>query len=302
MRLYLQRFRKRLCLQVRASQRRQFGAEYEGRYARAKAESAVSIVTTTYTSYKLIAADLATSLDRVAKQPDVKRETEYYLSKIGSIKTIDEFFADSRLYNYAMKAHGLEDMAYAKAFMRKVLTEGVDSDDAFANKLSDSRYKELAESLNFARNGEAATSFDRAQKGVVDKYNRQTLEVNAGSENTGVRLALYFERMASSVTSGYSIIADDAISQVVRTALQLPDEFVGTDVDRQAAYYEDVLAIEDFQDPVKVGKLLERFTAMWELDNPSGSYDPLTAFQSSSLTGISTDLLLSINNLKLGGR
>lgn len=302
MRLYLQRFRKRSRLQVRASQRRQFGAEYEGRYALAKAEGAVSIVTTTYTSYKLITADLATSLDRVAKQPDVKRETEYYLSKIGSIKTIDEFFADSRLYNYVMKAHGLEDMAYAKAFMRKVLTEGVDSDDAFANKLSDSRYKELAESLNFARNGEAATSFDRAQKGVVDKYTRQTLEVNAGSENTGVRLALYFERMASSVTSGYSIIADDAISQVVRTALQLPDEFVGTDVDRQAAYYEDVLNIEDFQDPVKVGKLLERFTAMWELDNPSGSYDPLTAFQSSSLTGISTDLLLSINNLKLGGR
>ena len=70
-------------------------------------------MTTTYTSYKLITADLATSLERVAEQPDVKRESAYYLDKIGSIKTIDEFFADSRLYNYAMKAHGLEDMAYA---------------------------------------------------------------------------------------------------------------------------------------------------------------------------------------------
>ena len=258
-------------------------------------------MTTTYTSYRLITADLATSLKRVAEQPDVKRESAYYLSRIGSIKTIDEFFADSRLYNYAMKAHGLEDMAYAKAFMRKVLTEGIDGDDAFANKLSDSRYKELVQSLNFARHGEAATSFDRAGQGVVDKYNRQTLEVNAGTENTGVRLALYIERMASSVTSGYSIIADDAISQVVRTALQLPDEFVGTDVDRQSAYYEDVLNLEDFQDPVKVGKFLERFTAMWELDNPSGS-DPMTVFQPTSLTGISTDLLISINNLKLGGR
>ena len=121
-------------------------------------------MTTTYTSYKLIAADLATSLERVAEQPDVKRETEYYLSKIGEVKSIDDFFADSRLYNYAMKAHGLEDMAYAKAFMRKVLSEGVDNDDAFANKLSDSRYKELVESLNFARHGEAATSFDASQR------------------------------------------------------------------------------------------------------------------------------------------
>jgi hypothetical protein len=265
-------------------------------------KSAETIVTTTYTSYKLITADLATSLKRVADQPDVKRESEYYLEKIGSIKSIDEFFADSRLYNYTMKAHGLEDMAYAKAFMRKVLTEGVEKEDAFANQLSDTRYKELAQSLNFAQHGEAATSFKQAQQGVVEKYNRQTLEVNAGTENTGVRLALYFERMASSITSGYSIIADDAISQVVRTALQLPDEFVGTDVDRQAAYYEDVLDLESFQNPVEVGKFLERFTSLWEIDNPSGSYDPMTAFQSSSLTGISTDLLISINNLKLGGR
>lgn len=259
-------------------------------------------MTTTYTSYKLIASDLQTSLKRVSEQPDVKRETEYYLSKIGSIKTIDEFFADSRLYNYAMKAHGLEDMAYAKAFMRKVLTEGIDDENAFANKLSDTRYKELAESLNFARHGEAATSFERAQKGVVEKYARQTLEVSAGEDNTGVRLALYFERMASSITSGYSIIADDALSQVVRTALQLPAEFAATDIDRQSAYYEDVLNLDDFKEPAKLGKFLERFTSMWELENPSGSYDPVTAFQPSSLTGISTDLLISINNLKLGGR
>ncbi len=259
-------------------------------------------MTTTYTSYKLITADLQTSLKRVSEQPDVKRETEYYLAKIGSVKSVDEFFADDRLYNYAMKAHGLEDMAYAKAFMRKVLTEGVDDKEAFANQLSDTRYKELAESLNFARHGELATTFERAQKGVVDKYTRQTLEVSAGEDNTGVRLALYFERMASSITSGYSIIADDALAQVVRTALQLPAEFAATDIDRQAEFYEQTFDLEDFKDTSKVGKLLERFTSMWELENPSGSYDPLTAFQPSSLTGISTDLLISINNLKLGGR
>lgn len=259
-------------------------------------------MTTTYTSYRLIAADITKSLQRVSEQPDVARETEYYLSKIGSIKTIDDFFADSRLYNYAMKAHGLEDMAYAKAFMRKVLTEGLESDDAFANKLSDNRYKALVESLNFARHGETATAFDRAQKGVVDKYMRQTLEQNAGEENTGVRLALYFERMAPTITSAYELIADEALAQVVRTVLQLPDEFAATDVDQQAKTLEKAIELTDFQDPGKLSAFLERFTALWEINNSSDTYDPLAVFGSSSGYGISADLLLSINNLKLGGR
>ncbi|MGF6172764.1 DUF1217 domain-containing protein [Ensifer sp. 4252] len=258
-------------------------------------------MTTTYTSYKLITADLGKSLERVAKEPDVARETEYYLSKIGDIKTIDQFFADTRLYDYAIKAHGLEDMGYAKAFMRKVLTEGVDNEDAFANKLTDSRYKQLAESLNFARHGEAATSFDRAQKGVVDKYARQTLEQSAGEENAGVRLALYFARMAPAITSGYAIIADEALAQVVRTTLQLPDEFAGTEVDRQAAAYETAIDLKDFQDPAKLTDFLDRFTALWEINNSTDGYDPLAVFGASSGYGISSDLLLSINSLKLGG-
>jgi hypothetical protein len=97
-------------------------------------------VTSTYTSYNLIARDLPRSIERIASQPQVARESEYYLKRISEIKSIDEFMADTRVFNYAMKAHGLEDMNYAKAFMRKVLTEGVDKEDAFANQLADSKY------------------------------------------------------------------------------------------------------------------------------------------------------------------
>jgi hypothetical protein len=258
-------------------------------------------VITTYTSYTLISRDLPKSLARVAEQPDVARESEHYLTNIGSIKSVDDFMADSRIYNYALKAHGLEDMAYAKAFIRKVLTEGIDDKGAFANQLSDTRYASLVESLNFSAHGAAATAFDSAQKGVVDKFQRQTLEEDAGSENMGVRLALYFERLAPSIKSGMEVLADDALSQVVRTAFQMPDEIIGADLDRQAQFIEDVVDIEDFQDPAKVGKFLERFTAMWELENPTSTYDPIKLFTPSS-GGISTDLLISINNLKLGGK
>ena len=259
-------------------------------------------MTTTYTSYRLITKDLPTSLQRVAEKPDVKRETEYYLKTIGNVKSLDDFFADQRLYNYAMKAHGLEDMAYAKAFMRKVLSEGIDSETAFARQLSDSRYTELVQSLNFAANGAAATSFDKAQKGVADKYARQTLEQEVGTENSGVRLALYFERMAPGVTSAYGLLADDALAAVTRTLMQVPDEFATSDIDKQADMVTKAINLEDLKDPKKLGKLMERFTALWETKNPSDTYDPLAVFGGSPSAGISPDLLLSINTLKLGGR
>lgn len=256
---------------------------------------------TTYTSYAAISRDIPGSLARVAEQPDVARETAYYLANIGNIKSVDDFMSDSRIYNYALKAHGLEDMAYAKAFIRKVMTEGVANSEAFALKLADSRYAALAETLNFEAFGAAATSFDKAQKGVVEKYQRQTLEEDAGAENPGVRLALYFERTAPSIKSGMEILADDALAEVVRTVLQLPDEVAALDVDRQAAFIEESIDIEDFQDRSKVSKFLERFTTLWEMENAADTGSVARLFAPSG-SGISTDLLISINSLKLGGK
>ncbi|KGF68518.1 flagellar basal-body rod protein FlgF [Hoeflea sp. BAL378] len=259
-------------------------------------------MTTTYTSYNLIARDLPRSLDRIASQPVVARESEYYLSRISEIKSVDEFMADTRLFNYAMKAHGLEDMSYAKAFMRKVLTEGVDNEDAFANKLADSKYKQFAETYNFARHGETATIFTKAQQGTVDKYHRLSLEQEAGEDNTGVRLALYFQRNAPEITSAYGILADTALYQVVQTALGFSSELAGADIDRQADMINARIDIEDFKDPEKLDSFMQRFTALWEIENPSfSSVDSSLLLSSSSGFGISPELMLTINNLKLGG-
>ena len=102
-------------------------------------------------------------------------------------------------------------MAYAKAFMRKVLEEGVDDPDSFANKLTDKRYRNLPSRFNFKRYGETTTAFDRTQQGTVDKYDRQTLEEQAGAKDDGVRLALYFARKAPDVESVSGLLADPAL-------------------------------------------------------------------------------------------
>lgn len=254
----------------------------------------------TYASYAAITRDLDLSLKRVEQQPFVERETEYYLETIEKVKTIDDFVSDRRLFAYAMKAHGLEDMTYAKAFMVKVLEGGIDDEDSFANSLSDTRYREFAETYNFARHGETATVFTRAQQGTVDNYMRQTLEEDAGTSNEAVRLALYFERKAPEITNMYEILADTALSKVVRTALGLPDSFALLDVDKQVEFLESKIDIEDFTEPEALSKLITRFTSMWDVQNQtsSGVANVSILFSQPAEFGISTDLLLTMQQLK----
>ena len=51
----------------------------------------------------------------------------------GKVKTIDDFLSNYKLFSYAMKAYGLEDMAYAKGLMRKVLEGGITASKSLAN-------------------------------------------------------------------------------------------------------------------------------------------------------------------------
>ena len=115
---------------------------------------------TTLASYATIAGNLQRSLSTTAAKPQVARETEYYLAHIVDVKSIDDFLGDDRLFAYAMKAFGLEDMTYAKALMRKVLAGGIDKRDSFANSLADQRYREFAATFNFVRYEATTTIFD----------------------------------------------------------------------------------------------------------------------------------------------
>lgn len=253
----------------------------------------------TAVGYKLIASDFTAALKRTASQPNVERDGAYYLANIRNIKTIDDFIGNDRIFKYAMKAFGLEEMDYAKAFMRKVLTEGIDEPQSFANSLTDTRYREFAETFNFKRYTTGATVFDRAQQGTVDRYVRQTLEVDAGQSNEGIRLALYFQRKAEGVETPFHLMADRALLKVTQVALGIPEATGTMDIDRQAELITSRLDIEDLKEPAKLDKFLERFTALWEIENPTSAPSAgIVQLVDGSFGGIGMDLLQQIQNVR----
>lgn len=258
------------------------------------------IMLSTNVAFRMIATDMERSLARTAGMPAVARESENYLSRIGEIGSVEEFIADDRVFSYAMEAFGLGDMTYAKAFMRKILEQGTDRPDSLANRLSDARYREFAETFNFARHGEATTVFDRTRQGVVDRHVRHTLEENAGARNEGVRLALYFKRKAPGIESPMDILADPALLKVVQTAIGLSPLTAAADIDRQAEMIAERLDVAELKDPEALQDFLTRFSSFWDMAHAPPSIAP-SLLSGQGQFGVSPDLLLSLQRLKLGG-
>ncbi|WP_068086093.1 DUF1217 domain-containing protein [Polycladidibacter stylochi] len=388
--------------------------------------------------YRLVTRDMAKTLETTSKDPQVKRESAHFLERMKNITSVDEFVNDFQVFNYAMRAMGLNDMAYAKGFMKKALNEGVDDPKSFANKLTDKRFKHFVEEFSYLRTGgikgqtslvtEAthtqeqvtaqknkdnyfvsvlkmfipnnysigSTEFDYAKKTkiwsnilgdpvlkqniqdiarmpaemrrqsldkqidfldkklnlndltksfkvedmlqsmraektkaiqdkliagqqkVVDKYLKQTLELNEGAENEGVRLALYFKRKIPELLPSqktlddpkisqkvkdnwaYEILADPALYKFVRTTINMPDKMVGGNVDKQAAHILKKLKVEDLITPKALEKTITRFTSMFDINNNIGVAPTVSLFSNPGF-GINPSTLAQFNSLKLGG-
>ncbi|KQQ30873.1 hypothetical protein ASF53_17365 [Methylobacterium sp. Leaf123] len=416
-------------------------------------------MTDTLTSYRLIAKDLPASLSRKAAEPTVARETAYYEAHIGGVKSVDDLLGDQRLYAYAMKAYGLEDMTYAKAFMRKVLEEGAASAASFANRLADDRYTAFAKAFSFGQgvtangadparfgdaprpaslsapklladtydfSGRAEASFlvesqldakttqsvtirlnaqtlagrvanpakvtpseiaaavaaqieasalkgkvqaglaadgslffettaltdlgadgayggtgpnadtlvnaggqnrtltirnaplsadrtavdvgfgtdlgpDKMAQTVTQAYLRQSLESEAGDADTGVRLALYFARKASTLTSAYDILGDAALSQVANTVIGLPatsGAATSEALAKRAQMIASKIDVASFRDPAKLDAFVRRFAAIWDAQNNTASAPILALFTGTG--SLDAETLQSVQTARFG--
>ncbi len=240
-----------------------------------------------------------------------KAESEYYSVAIDSIETVDQLIADKRLVTYIKTAFGFENETISDATLKQIFTSDLFDPSSFVNTPPNTRFKDLAAAFNFGTDGKAQrTELNAVQDQdellkTQDLFIRQTMEQKAGDENQGVRLALYFSRKASSITTAYSILADKALLQVVLTSLNLPDSVAQADVDTQAKMIEKRINFDDFKDPKKLESFLARFTALYDMNNPqSDTATSLTSqlFGQQSGAGIiGESLLSSIQSLRVRG-
>jgi hypothetical protein len=241
--------------------------------------------------------------ERTAAREAATKKAEVYQERIQSIDTVRELLADRDVIDVVIGAYGLDPEDVTDDFLKQVFSSDLSDPKSFVNQQPDGRWAELVASFNFDVNGNLTreTIGTVQQRGetleTVNKYLRQTLEENEGASNEAVRLALYFERTAPNITDAYGLIADDALMAVFRTTFGFSDEFSNMDVDQQARIINDNLDLADLQDPTKLERFLQRYTAMYDTENNFGASSAATILAGGG-GSISADLLFSLAQLK----
>ncbi|MBY5829548.1 DUF1217 domain-containing protein [Rhizobium leguminosarum] len=232
-------------------------------------------------------------------------EITYFREQMATITTASEFLADDRLVSFALEAKGLDPDDVTSDELEKMFSSDLDDEDSYVNKLDDNRFAELVGAFNFDQDGNisADPTGTVQQRGdvleTIDSYVRLTLEDDQGDSNTGVRLALYFERKAPEISNAYDILGDSALFEFFTTTFNLSSYVSNMDVDKQAEMVDNFIDMKDLSDPDKVDDLIQRFTAMYDMANGTGTTSSALSILTGSAT-ISADTLLAMAQLKSG--
>ncbi len=243
-------------------------------------------MSTTTSTYLSIENNLSRYQTMVANEPSVKTATEYYAANIGNVTSISDLVDNYRLLSYALTAYGLGDQVNNKALVTQVLEGGVSSSKSLANTLSNPNWAKFAAAFNFAADGASSISTASAISTTESNYDEQQLESQEGQQDVGVQLALYFQRVAPTISSSYSVLGDENLLEAFQTIFGVTLNTYGS-IDANAAIVSRLMPMSDLTDPTKLKQLTERFTAEYTLDYGPGGVDastPLTVTSGGTTT------------------
>lgn len=247
------------------------------------------------------------------RSPQLNREVEYFQENIWKVTSAEELVNDRLLFQVSLGAFGLEDEIDKKFFIQKVLQEGTDDPESFANSLVDPRYQAISEAFGFGNLAGPNNILSDFATRLSAQYKDRQFEIAVGESDNALRLALNFQRTISDYANGespddvgwFSLMGDIPMRSVMEAALGLPSQFGALDVDLQHEMLRDKTrekfgdsSLEVFNDPEKVERAINTYLAREQINaGPTGltpGIGALTLLQNSGLgAGGISGLLLS---------
>lgn len=122
-----------------------------------------------YLNYQVVVRDLDKALSRKAAEPVVAREIARFTEGASGIQSVNDLFDDIGIYNFAVRAYGMEELVGSYALLRKVIGGGT-GEGGYAARLSDSRYLDLASAFLVVGEGVAPSALYVSGDGVAQRY------------------------------------------------------------------------------------------------------------------------------------
>lgn len=233
-------------------------------------------------------------LAQLQREPMNQRAVDAFLKGIGSISSPKELTDNFEVYSFVMRAFDLEDQIFGRGLMRKMLESDPDDETSLVNRLTDSRFREIHSALGFTKSGEEKPDFtDPAwQQAVINKFFNQAFENSVDEQNLTVGTVLKFRREVSDINNWFDVLRDRELSSFFRTALGLPEQMAGIDVDKQKKIFESKLDLSTILDPKVQERLINRYMAIADIQSPpsAASSTALSVLQSTGGLGVIVSL------------
>jgi len=194
-----------------------------------------------------------------ADQPSVARTIASFTQAVNGATSVDQLLSNPTVMNVLLTANGLSDQTDYTALATKALESDVNDPDSLVNQLTDTRWKTVASTYNFATQGLSAIQSPQAIAAISQAYVQTVWEQNEDASTPGLANALSFKANAASVTSVDQILGDPTMRTVVTTALGIPQEIAFQSIDAQEKAITDRLDVTKLQDPKFVEDLAQRY-------------------------------------------
>ncbi|MFS4437019.1 DUF1217 domain-containing protein [Paracoccaceae bacterium GXU_MW_L88] len=242
-----------------------------------------------------------------SKDPTLQREIAYFKDNISNVKNAADLVSDYRLMKVTLGAFGLSHDINSKYFIEKVLREGTTDENAFANKLTDRRYRRLAEAFGFDKPNASQPLNNTTINSIVQNYQTRSFEAAVGQTQPAMETALAFKREIGALVDGstneaarwFNIMGQTQLRKVIESALGLPSDVGKLDIDQQHGIFADRFErryqakVGDLSDPKLADKVVRDYLLKDQIANGIADYSPASTALTILQNGFGSGSLLS---------
>jgi hypothetical protein len=159
-----------------------------------------------------------------ANQPEIARDIAAFRKVLATAKSPGDLLDNPMARKVLLTANGLGSYVDSAALAKQALLSDTSDSKSLANRLTDTRWKSVAQTYAFATKGLAVLQDPGTQATLANAYAEVKWRESLDATTPGLSNALTFRAGVADIASVDQILGDPILRDVVTTALGIPRE------------------------------------------------------------------------------